>query len=351
ANIFVGYQEHRLFSVIDRPATYFRYVDDTFTIFDSKTGYVEFLNRLNDLHPALKFTFETEENDILPFLDVLVSKNLDSKKYLTTVYRKPTFTGNYVRYESFCHKSRKISLISTLTHRAQMICSPDNLKSELEYIEKTFADNGYPEQLVGKVMSKHLSTKEPTFGPNRCPIWLKLPYIGRAGDIFEKQIKSCVSKCFNATMLKVLFSSRPNFKGLHKDRLPTHASSNVIYKFSCYCGSSYVGKTTQTLRKRSKQHVPACVLAFRKAVCEGNLSDFEGTKKFQSVKNAITSSSITKHLFENLECLKNFDFDKFCVIARGRNKFHLDVLESVFISTFKPEICKQLEFCYKILLF
>ena len=31
--------------------------------------------------------------------------------------------------------------------------------------------------------------------------------------------------------------------------------------------------------------------------------------------------------------------------------FYLDVLESVFISTFKPEICKQLEFCYKILLF
>ena len=41
ANIFVGYYEEKLFSQTQKPPTYFRYVDDTFAIFDHEAGVIE----------------------------------------------------------------------------------------------------------------------------------------------------------------------------------------------------------------------------------------------------------------------------------------------------------------------
>jgi len=43
------------------------------------------------LHPSLKFTLEKETDGTLPFLDVKIEK--DANKFLTPVYRKPTFIG------------------------------------------------------------------------------------------------------------------------------------------------------------------------------------------------------------------------------------------------------------------
>ena len=49
---------------------------------------------MNSRHPNMKFTSELEENDILPFLDIKVIRLNDM--FVTSVYRKPTFSGVYV---------------------------------------------------------------------------------------------------------------------------------------------------------------------------------------------------------------------------------------------------------------
>ena len=64
-NIFVGYYEEKLFSEISKPAMYFRYVDDTFVIFQNKKESEEFLIRLNGLHFSLQFTFALQNKPIL----------------------------------------------------------------------------------------------------------------------------------------------------------------------------------------------------------------------------------------------------------------------------------------------
>ena len=64
ANIFVGYYEEKLFSKISKPAVYFRYVDDTFVIFQNEKESEEFLIRLNGLHSSLQFTFEKKNNSL-----------------------------------------------------------------------------------------------------------------------------------------------------------------------------------------------------------------------------------------------------------------------------------------------
>ena len=74
ANIFVGYYEEKLFSQTQKPTAYFRYVDNTFAIFDHETEADEFLTKLNCLHSSLKFTFEKEKGKCLPFLDIYVKR-------------------------------------------------------------------------------------------------------------------------------------------------------------------------------------------------------------------------------------------------------------------------------------
>ena len=74
ANIFVGYCEEKSFSKTQKPPTYFRYVDDTFAIFNHKAEADEFLTKLNRLYPSLKLTYKKEKEKCLPFLDVYVER-------------------------------------------------------------------------------------------------------------------------------------------------------------------------------------------------------------------------------------------------------------------------------------
>ena len=95
ANIFVGYHEQRL-SVkgSQKILLYRRYVDDTFSINGSEHHSRDFLTKLNNLHPALQFTREHEDDGTLPFIDVKVNKNQPSEErtisFNTDEYRKPT---------------------------------------------------------------------------------------------------------------------------------------------------------------------------------------------------------------------------------------------------------------------
>ena len=72
ATIVVGFHESRLFNNTVKPSAYFRFVDDNFGIFGSNLGCDHFQEKLNLLHPALKFTVEKKKNNSLNFLDVLV---------------------------------------------------------------------------------------------------------------------------------------------------------------------------------------------------------------------------------------------------------------------------------------
>ena len=123
ANIFVGYYESKLFQTTSKPVMYYCYMDDTFVVFSNK----------DECDLSLCFTFEKESNLALPFLDVLVEKN--PSKFITSIYWKPTITGQYLCWNSFSPRKRKTKLILTLTHRAHAICSPERLPLELDKIK------------------------------------------------------------------------------------------------------------------------------------------------------------------------------------------------------------------------
>jgi len=95
ANIFVGFHECRLFDNTAKPGVYLWYVNDSFIIFGSELDCDHFQEKFNLLHPALKFTIEKEQNNSLHFLDVLVEK--EGTGFLTSIYKKPTLTRQYIR--------------------------------------------------------------------------------------------------------------------------------------------------------------------------------------------------------------------------------------------------------------
>ena len=99
ANVFMGYCES-LIPFEHWPGLYCRYMDDTCSVFSNerKREALLFLARLNDVHPSLKFR-EKEVDVVLPFLDVQVIRQGHSLE--ATVYRKPTFSGLYTRWDSY----------------------------------------------------------------------------------------------------------------------------------------------------------------------------------------------------------------------------------------------------------
>jgi len=125
ANIF-----KRVLSNNTCPSIWFRYVDETFTLFDNINAANQFLHCLNSCLANVKFTVEFEENNTISFLDVLIKRN--NHAFSTSIYRKQIFTGLYTKWESFTPCKYKINLIHTLTFRCFRIClSPYPLSSSL----------------------------------------------------------------------------------------------------------------------------------------------------------------------------------------------------------------------------
>ena len=149
-------------------------IDDTFAIFKSETKADKFFTALNSLHSALKFTMKKEANHTLSFLDVKFGK--DNGQFLTSIYRKPTFTGQYIRWDSLGPSKRKTNQIGTLVHRALVICSQSKLHQELHSIRSISRQNCYSEVTMSSTISKKIArfyqpVKE---GPQKCPVDLKL---------------------------------------------------------------------------------------------------------------------------------------------------------------------------------
>ena len=62
-------------------------------------------------------------------------------------------------------------------------------------------------------------------------------------------------------------------------------------------------------------------------------------------------SAIGQHLLTNPQCAKTYKDDNFWIIGQGRSSFHLSVLESVYIKTQNPVLCKQKDFIFALGIF
>ena len=99
ANIYMEYFEKMALGFTSlKPSMWFRYIDDTFILWSHREDVQILLDHVNSIRPSIQFTMEKEQDNKLPFLDVLVTHT--EKEFRSSVYHKPTFTRQYLNFNS-----------------------------------------------------------------------------------------------------------------------------------------------------------------------------------------------------------------------------------------------------------
>ena len=93
-------------------------------MFERKDHVKKSLRFMNSRHPNIQFTCEEESFNKISFLDVSVTRM--GNKLVTSLYRKKTFSGVYINYNSFLSLKYKKGLIHTILFRAFSIRADSN---------------------------------------------------------------------------------------------------------------------------------------------------------------------------------------------------------------------------------
>ena len=73
----------------------------------------------NNAHRAIQFTYEKEDANHIPFLGMSLRRQNDGN-LSRSVYRKASWTGQYVNFSSFVPMVQKRNLVKNLVFRAKI---------------------------------------------------------------------------------------------------------------------------------------------------------------------------------------------------------------------------------------
>ena len=89
----------------------------------------------------------------IAFLEVGIKKA--DEKFVTKIYRKPTYTQQHINWNSNHPKNMLLGVMKGHIHRAHVICDlKEDLLEELDLLSNVFIRNGYPEKLVAKTLQE-----------------------------------------------------------------------------------------------------------------------------------------------------------------------------------------------------
>ena len=301
---------------------WWRYVDDIFVLFKEKDKALELLEKLNSLHPNIKFTYEpsinkSENISELPFLDVMVTSDLDG--FQTSVYRKKTFTGTYLNWNSATSRDYKIGLIKCLVNRAYKISSnKEALQSEIKKISQILRKNEYPLKIVSNTIQKQIKKMDESLNKEKVEIetvpkkliYLVLPYFEGAEEIKNKLVH-LIESSFPCVNLKLMFKSHNTIQNFftYKDKIDQDLKSKIIYSVKCLnCEKAYIGKTIRHFCTRKEEH----------------RTDKE--------------SSVFKHIQETDH---EMDWDEMKILDSARDDYRLRLKEMMYINKLKPQLNVQ----------
>lgn len=274
ANFYMGTIEEKVFSTIPRPCLYFRYIDDTFVAVHSEEELEQLIREFEN-HSSLKFTFESNNNGKLPFLDVLVTT--EENRYTTTVYTKPTNEGLCLNGRSECPKRYLNSVIDAYARRALSHCTTwQDTHQELDRASQVLANNGFKDcdvnQRFKRAIDRWYNDQDNPI-PNENPKGqIKIFYGAIMHSNYreeEKAMKNIIKRNVkpvedNTEIDLVIYYKNNKTKNLIMKNNPRPINDemkrhNVVYHFQCpvggCCPHTYVGRTTTRLSKRLSCHL------------------------------------------------------------------------------------------------
>jgi hypothetical protein len=169
------YEKAALESSPLKPRCWFRYVDNTFVIWQHGPDKLkDFLHNLNGIHQSIQFTMEAESEGHLPFLDLDIYRR-PSGSLGHKVYRKPTHTNLYLIAISHHHPSNKQAVLSTLIHIARVLCNEGSLQAELVFLKDVFKENGYNDRQIHRALNRRSDLPQQDNKPHSVAF---LPFFG-----------------------------------------------------------------------------------------------------------------------------------------------------------------------------
>jgi hypothetical protein len=335
ADIFMASLENAIQDRLNEICLYRRYVDDILLITNSRQQAEEIMNIFNELHPNIKLTMELESNNSLAFLDLLLKRSQDGS-IQRSVYRKATWSGQYLHFHSFAPIRYKRGLVKTLFERARKLCTEDTLGAEMRFLKNTLRENGYPSNFISK-FSKPKTACQPVPTVEKKKVFLKLPFRGDdVGRIISNRLNAVVAKVYHSVKVFVVYGTIRIPTTPVKQPLPSYAKSHLLYQFQCgSCNVTYIGRTERQLHARVAEHIPQWVQ---------RIMDHPNGTKTRSTEDVIKnhktpSSSIARHLITSRHNAN--PQTAFKVIYATPDSRLLKFAEAVAIKKFKPRLCVQ----------
>ena len=159
ANIFLSHYEENWLNkcpIKFKPSFYRRYVDHIFVLFESSESANLFREYMSSKHQNINFTIEKENVVSLSFLDVKIC--CKNGKFVTSVYRKPTFSGVLTKFESFIPTYQKRGLLHTLLHRRFSICCDfKTFHFEIDHLKTILIKNNYLLNFIDSCINSFLN--------------------------------------------------------------------------------------------------------------------------------------------------------------------------------------------------
>ena len=331
ANIFLCHYEEIWLSSCPKqfkPTYYKRYVDDIFCLFKTEQNAKQFQKFLNSRHKNMNFSLEKEENACLPFLDVKVTK---SDTFITSLYKKPTFSGIYLNFKSYVPDTYKKGLIFCLLFRIYSICSNWHLiNDEICKLKCILLKNKYPSGFMNSCINIFLSKLfidkvTPITVPKK-EFFMCLPYLGRETLAIKNKLRKLFSSQFPAFQLKIVLTSGLKVGSFlnFKDILPSGVRSLVVYKYTCsHCNMTYIGKTKRHHLVRMCEHL---------GISYKTLND--------SKYNPVKTTAIREHIRVSKH---PGDFSNFKIVSYANSDFEALIKESLLVGLENPPLNKQVK--------
>ena len=231
---------------------------------------------INNLHPNLSFTLETEINGKIAFLDMIIYN--DNGSLSSGWYRKQTDTGLTLNYHSLAPTKYKKSVIISYVYRIFRACSNWHMfhKGISEAIE-ILSKNQYPQSFIMPIISNTIrklvsnndqsDTESESVGELNVSLdsnaWLNnmkekdkfkffISYRGNPTENLANAFRKLNAPCKIIMTTRKIKYCLPSLK----PTVPKMLMSKVVYKITCPgCESSYVGQTIRHVQRRLSEHL------------------------------------------------------------------------------------------------
>ncbi|KYN35113.1 hypothetical protein ALC56_10583, partial [Trachymyrmex septentrionalis] len=196
--------------------------------------------------------------DKINFLDVTIFN--DGNRFGFDWYRKPTFSGRFLNFNSNHPMAQKRGTILSLIDRTFLLSDFRFHTQNLTFIINILLDNDYPltfifdtvnQRIKNLIRNRHITQRglADNVGTNESVSWLTVSFIPFHTEKFKR---------FNKNDIRVSFRS-PNklnkYIKVQKDICPHTSRNNIVYKISCNnCDASYMRQTSRKLKTRIAEH-------------------------------------------------------------------------------------------------